>query len=73
MSSLRERKKQWEEDNKKDCPWYLHDQFCCKDLASGRCWDCCATKKERDEIVKRYKRDSGLLAINCPYPKLNKE
>lgn len=47
----------------KECGWYLTG-FCCKDLDSGRVWDCTAKgKNERNA-------QNGL---NCPYPRLGKD
>jgi len=54
----------------KDCDHYL-DGFCCKDLDSGRAWDCTSPSKEiRIKMCKDGPLDADL---HCPYPKLGKE
>lgn len=52
----------------KGCQWF-RDDFCCKDLDSGRVWDCTAPNlKERKRMDAK-----GLANIQCPYPKLGKD
>lgn len=50
----------------KDCRGYLEGGFCCKDLDSGRVWDCTC-----EDINVRQTMSDLPWHESCPYPRLN--